>query len=353
MAAEADREMLQSHCAEADVVIIVAGLGGGTGSGAAPVIAQLAKDAGSLVLGVLMLPFEWEGGRRQQQASEALQLIKACADSVICISNQRLLKLIDENTSVIETFDIINRYVEEGVRSLWRLLTCPSLIRVDFGDICTVTRGRHSESCLATAEAAGPNRARDLVERLLVHPLLDNGQALSEADTLLVSLVGGPGLSIAEVTRVMEQVRRHAERAQVIAGTAIEPSLADRLYVTLIASRPSASLAQSGATDSDPVRLLASAAAEGIQTLQTRHGSGRRFGSRTGSLASEAGENVRGRMMSPPDGRALSGRKQRLQQGVLPLEIVSRGRFEKSEPTIYRGEDLDVPTFIRHGVALN
>jgi hypothetical protein len=186
------------------------------------VIAQLAKEAGALVLGVMILPFDWEGSRRQQQAAEALQVLKALADSVICISNQTLLKLIDENTSVIEAFDIINRYVEEGVRSVWRLLTCPSLIRVDFGDLCAVTRGRHSESCLATAEAAGPNRARDLVERLMNHPLLDNGQALAEAETLLVSLVGGPDLSIAEVSRVMDQVRRHAERAQVIAGTAID-----------------------------------------------------------------------------------------------------------------------------------
>jgi cell division protein FtsZ len=343
VAAETDRESLRAHCAEADVVIIVAGLGGGTGSGAAPVIAQLAKDEGALVLGVLILPFEWEGGRRQQQSIEALQLIKACADSVVCISNQQLLKLIDENTSVVEAFDIINRYVEEGVRSVWRLLACPSLIRVDFGDLCTVTRGRHSESCLATAEAAGSNRARELVERLLAHPLLDGGRALAEAETLLVSLVGGPDLSITEVTRVMEQIRRHAESAQLIAGTAVESSFSGRLYITVIASRPSASLPPTD--DRDSVQQLASAAAEEIQT---RHGT-RRFGQPAGA---QAHEDPPGRMGTLPTGRQ-PGRKPRLQQGVLPLEIVSRGRFEKSEPTIYRGEDLDVPTFIRHGVALN
>jgi cell division protein FtsZ len=349
-AAEADRETLRHHCEGADVVMVVAGLGGGTGSGATPVIAQLAKEAGALVLGVLMLPFEWEGGRRQQQANEALQLIKACSDSVVCISNQRLLKLIDENTSVVEAFDIINRYVEEGVRSVWRLLACPSLIRVDFGDLCAVTRGKHSVSCLATAEAAGANRARELVDRLLAHPLLDNGEALSEAESLLVSLVGGPDLSIAEVSRVMEQVRRHAEGAQVIAGTAIDEALNDRLYVTLIASRPSAALTQSDSQNGDPVKQLASAATEEIQTRQARQAPGHRSGTRFAAGAAELTSDQQGRLSGR---RNLAGRKQRLQQGVLPLEIISRGRFEKSEPTIYRGEDLDVPTFIRHGVALN
>ncbi len=350
MAAEADRETLQRHCEGADVVMVVAGLGGGTGSGATPVIARLAKEAGALVLGVLMQPFEWEGSRRQQQATEALQLIKACSDSVVCISNQRLLKLIDENTSVIEAFDIINRYVEEGVRSVWRLLACPSLIRVDFGDLCAVTRGKHSVSCLATAEAAGANRARELVDRLLAHPLLDNGEALSEAESLLVSLVGGPDLSIAEVSRVMEQVRRHAEGAQVIAGTAIEEALNDRLYVTLIASRPTAALTQSDSQNDDPVKQLASAGGVEIQPRQARQIPGPRAGTSFVAGPAESTSDQQGRLSGR---RNLAGRKQRLQQGVLPLEIVSRGRFEKSEPTIYRGEDLDVPTFIRHGVALN
>ena len=353
VAAEADRESLRAFCESADVVVVVAGLGGGTGSGATPVIARLAKETGALVLGVVMLPFEWEGSRRQQQAVESLQVLKALTDSVICVSNQTLLKLIDENTSVIEAFDIINRYVEEGVRSVWRLLTCPSLIRVDFGDLCAVTRGRHSESCLATAEAAGPNRARELVERLMNHPLLNNGQALAEAETLLVSLVGGPDLSIAEVSRVMDQVRRNAERAQVIAGTAIDDALRDRLYVTLIASGPSATLAHARPGDSDHVRHLAHETAEEIQTRQVRQGMPRRAGSRFVPPAPELSPEQQERLLSRQGGRHLIGRKQRLQQGVLPLEIVSRGRFEKSEPTIYRGEDLDVPTFIRHGVALN
>ncbi len=349
VAAEMDSGSLRDYCAESDVVMLVAGLGGGTGSGATPVIAQLAKKSGALVLGVLMLPFEWEGDRRQQQAQEALERIKMQADSVVCVSNQRMLKLIDENTSVVEAFDIINRYVEEAVRSIWRLLTCPSLIRVDFGDLCAVTRGCHSESSLATAEAAGANRARELVERLIHHPLLGEGQVLAEAESLLVSLVGGPSLSIAEVSRVLEQVRRHAEGAHIIAGTAIEEAVADRLYITLIASRPSSNLPR------PDVAAIPHPSAESTEERNSMRDlpreATRQPASRTGPPVSSSVHQE-----NPPGPFAiqhLPGRRQRLQQGVLPLEIVSRGRFEKSEPTIYRGEDLDVPTFIRHGVALN
>jgi cell division protein FtsZ len=353
MAAASDLELLRGYCEGADVVMLVAGLGGGTGSGATPEIAQLAKESGALVLGVVMLPFEWEGGRRQHQANEALQLIKARTDSVISISNQRLLRLIDEDTGVVEAFDIINRYVEEGVRSVWRLLVCPSLVRVDFGDLCAVTRGRHSESCLATAEARGMNRAGELVERLMRHPLLDNGQAMVEAETLLVSLVGGRDLSLAEVSLVMDQVRHHAGGAQVIAGTAIDEALGDRLYVTLIASRPSPVLAQAGARELDSVRSLARVAVDEIQPRSTRQGTQNPSVSRFGIGASEVTSEQQEQLVTRLGGSHISRRGQRWQQGVLPLENVTKGRFEKSEPTIYRGEDLDVPTFIRHGVALN
>jgi cell division protein FtsZ len=150
----------------------------------------------------------------------------------------------------------------------------------------------------------------------------------------------------------MEQVRRHAEGAQVIAGTAIDEALADRLYVTLIASRPSTVPEQAGVKDLDPVEHPAKAASDDFETRRTIHDAGRRSYSGFVPNAPEFNQEQPGRLVARMGGGSLS-RKQRLQQGVLPLEIVSRGRFEKSEPTIYRGEDLDVPTFIRHGVALN
>src|SRR5262249_49891105 len=147
-------------------------------TGASPVIARAAKEAGALALAIVMLPFECEGGRRQRQALCGLRELKDAADGVICLPNQKILKLIDEQTSLIETFSITHELLAQGVRGVWRLLTKPGLINVDFADLCAVTRGQHTVSTLATAEAKGENRARELMEKLLAHPLLDGGQML-------------------------------------------------------------------------------------------------------------------------------------------------------------------------------
>jgi cell division protein FtsZ len=355
-AAEADREVLRGLCEGADIIFVVAGLGGGTGSGAAPVIAQMAKETGALVLGVVMLPFDWEGTRRRCQAQESLLWLQAKADSVICISNQRLFTLIDETTSVAGTFDIINSFVEEGVRSIWRLLTQPSLIPVDFADLCAVTRSRHAQSSLAAAEASGANRARDLIEQLLHHPLLDDGRALTQADALLVSLVGGPGLTMTEVGRVMDQIRRQAENANLIIGTAIDEEMGDRLHATVIATEVQSAPpgGQRALAGTDP---CARSAVEGVQAMESHpaaaaesRAGASRFAARASQLTPEEQERLFSRQR---DMRAGEMKKSRWQQSLLPLEIVSKGRFEKSEPTIHRGEDLDVPTYIRRGIALN
>jgi len=357
-AAQVDLDRLRAACEGMDVVFVVAGLGGGTGGGAAPVIARLAKEEGALVLAVVTLPFDWEGARRQHQALDSLQEIKSAADSVICVPNQRVFRLIDENTSVLETFQLINEVLAQGVRGVWRLLSQPGLIRIDFADLCAATRGRHTESALATAEAQGEHRSRVLLEKLLAHPLLDGGQALAEADTVLVSLVGGPDLTMAEVRRIMEQVNRQCHDAQVIVGAAVDPEMAERLAITVIAGRqhdpeqvaePSAAVAR----EDHPARGGSVVASEGCQfesgffrQPETPRPPAR-FVPPPPELTPEKREEVLGRR-----GKAAKA-KARLQQGTLPLEIVSKGRFEKSEPTLYRGEDLDVPTYVRRGVALN
>ena len=151
--AEDDVEKIRSLCAGADLIFLLAGLGGGTGTGAAPVFARVAHESGALVLAVVTLPFEFEGQRRQLQAQNGLQQIKAAADAVICLPNQKIFKMLDEKTSVVDGFKISNGLVAEGLRGIWRLLTQPGLVNVDFADLCAVTRGRHAASLFASAEA--------------------------------------------------------------------------------------------------------------------------------------------------------------------------------------------------------
>jgi cell division protein FtsZ len=352
--AEEDLETIRSLCQGSDIVFVVAGLGGGTGTGAGPVVARVAKECGALVLSIVMLPFDCEGQRRQRQAQFGLHVLKQASDGVISLPNQLVFKLIDEKTSLIEAFAITNELVAQGVRGIWRLLSKPGLINVDFADLCAVTQGKHSESVLMTVQARGEHRVREISDKILSHPLVEGGQTLSRASGLLVCIAGGPQLSMTEVERIMEQVHRHAEQAHIIMGTAIDEEFEDRLSVTIVASShgksvetaPAAPDLQPGEEgDLEPKELEEQL----VDPSEPVKGSSR-FVAPPPDLTPE-----KAREIYQQRGTAVGKKKgsNRMRQGQLPLEIVSKGRFEKSEPTLHRGEDLDVPTYIRRGVALN
>ncbi len=330
--AEEQFSTLKSACEGANVVFIIAGLGGGAGSGISPVLAKAAHEAGALVLAFVTLPFDCEGNRRETQAQQSLEQLKSAADGVICLPSQTIFKLIDENTSLLETFRVTGGLLVEGVRGVWQLLTRPGLIQVHFADLCALVRDRHAENAFAFVEAAGPGRAREVVEKLLAHPLLDEGRVLAESDAVLVSLLAGKDLTMAEVNRVMEQVKRQCGHAQIIMGAAVDAALKEKLCVTVIAAKQSATGATAAAATpavSEPVRL-----------------SGR--GGQPAPAVPPHRELVLGRGVTRP---RRAGAK--MVQSQLPLTIVSKGRFDKSEPTLHHGEDLDVPTFIRRGVPMN
>ena len=335
--AEEQFSTLKTACEGATVIFILAGLGGGAGSGISSVTARAAKETGALVLAFVTLPFACEGNRRQQQAQEGLGELKAVADGVICLPNQKTFKLIDENTSVLDTFRITSGLLMESVRGVWRLLTRRGLIQIHFEDFRALVHDRHSESVFASIEAAGAGRSREIVEKLLAHPLLDEGRALAEADAVLVSLMGGKDLTMSEVNRVMEQISRQCEQAQIIMGAAVDETLKNRLCVTVIATKNAAAKTE----------------LSGDATEQTvSRGATARMAAHAMPAALPFTMEQREQLVSRRGGR---GRKpdSKMLQTQLPLAIISKGRFDKSEPTIHKGEDLDIPTYIRRGVALN
>jgi cell division protein FtsZ len=345
-AAEDDLKTMGDYCTGADIVFVLAGLGGGTGTGAAPVLARMARESGALVLAIVTLPFEFEGQRRQQQALDGLHELKAAADAVICLPNQKLFKLLDEKTTVKDGFKISNTLLAGGLHGVWRLLTRTGLINVDFADLCSVTRGRHAASSFATAEASGERRTEQIMEKLMAHPLLDGGQVLSDSDAVLVSLVGGPDLTLVEIDKMMEPIKRQCENAHIIFGAAIDEQFTQRLSVTLIAScRP----------PEEPRSAPVAAAGESAAKEQPLH-----------LLNKTPGNRPATRIVPPPPEISPEKKQQMLKtqraknlkqslgkQSELPLDIVFKGRFEKSEPTIRHGQDLDLPTYIRRGVSLN
>jgi cell division protein FtsZ len=338
--AEEQFSTLKTASEGADVVLIVAGLGGGAGSGISPVLARAAKETGALVLVFATLPFLCEGNRRQQQAQQSLEQLKSVADGVVCLPNQKVFKLIDENTSVLDTFRITGGLLIEGIRGVWQLLTRPGLIQIHFDDLCALVRDRHSESVFASVEAAGAGRSREVVEKLLAHPLLDEGRALAESDAVLVSLMGGKDLTMAEVNRVMEQISRQCERAEIIMGAAMDATLKNRLSVTVIAARhsPVAKTEMTGVS-SEPSAARGATSRSAVGSIPPAP-----------SFTAEQREQMVARHSSGGRSRRNSSK---MLQAQLPLAIVSKGRFDKSEPTIHKGEDLDIPTYIRRGVALN
>ncbi|HAV60874.1 MAG TPA: cell division protein FtsZ, partial [Verrucomicrobiales bacterium] len=217
-----------------DLLYLVAGMGGGTGTGAAPVIARMARELGAMVLAVVTLPFDFEGGRRRQLAEQGVLELRAAADGVIVVPNQKILSLVPDNSPLPQCFELIHDYLYQGVRSISRLIAEPGMINVDFADLGAVLRGSNGASALAHVEASGMNLAEDLLERLLQHPLLDEGQVLSAARSLLISLNCGPDAGMLEVHRVMAGLQAKAPGALINLGVAVQPDMAGRLSLTVV-----------------------------------------------------------------------------------------------------------------------
>jgi len=332
--AEENFAALKSACAGANVILLVAGLGGGAGSGITPVLARAARETGALVLGFVTLPFECEGNRRCAQARASLDQIKAVADGVICLPNQKASKLIDDNTSMVDTFRISGGLLAEAIRGVWQLMTRPGLIQIHLADLCALVRDKNSEGVFAFVESSGPARAREVVEKLLAHPLLDEGRALTESDAVMVSLMAGRDLTMGEVNRIMEQITRQCERAQVIMGASVDDAWKSRLSVTVIAAKHS----------HPPVEPVEPGA----------HRSGRVAGRATPTSGPSPLQMQQREQLIKQ--HAAAGRRKsdtKMKQELLPLVTIAKGRFDKSEPTIHKGEDLDVPTYYRRGMPLN
>ncbi|MBM3891751.1 MAG: cell division protein FtsZ [Verrucomicrobia bacterium] len=327
-AAQEDRERLAELVKGSDLVFIAAGLGGGTGGGASPLIAKLARDAGALTLAFVTLPFEFEGDRRNEQARAALAQLKRETDAVVCVPNDRLFEMAGERATVLDAFRMADDLLAEGVYSIWRMLTKPGLINLDFNDLRRALEGRHDETVFGIGEGQGDDRAAIAADAALKSPLLGTGQILAEADTILVSLVGGPDLALGDVQRAVSTVRQKADRSpHIFMGTAIDEDFKDRLLLLVIASRGKPASGSAVTTPLPSERDLAAApTVERSPTMPL--------------------------FASQPSAKPAKGKPARAIQPSLGLEVNIKGRFDKVEPTIYHGQDLDYPTFLRRGVRI-
>ncbi len=234
-AALEDREKIREALEEADIVFIAAGLGGGTGTGAAPVVAQVARTLGALTIAIVTLPFTFEGRKRALIAEVGIKELKLKVDILITIPNQRLVDLVKKEDSIVEAFQPADDILYQGVASLSDLVSLPGLVNVDFADIRTVMNSK-GEALLGFGEARGEKRALEATQLALANPLLEE-KSIKGARGALVNITGPKDLTLSEVNEVMSIIHKEAdEDAQIIFGAVIDERLQDLLKVTIIAT---------------------------------------------------------------------------------------------------------------------
>lgn len=234
-AAVEDRERIAEVLAGADMVFITAGMGGGTGTGAAPVVAQVAKDLGILTVAVITKPFQFEGKKRLAIADQGIKELSEYVDSIITIPNEKLLTVVGKNASLLEAFGKANEVLQNAVQGIAELITRPGLINVDFADVRTVM-SEMGMAMMGSASARGENRAKEAAHAAISSPLLEEVN-ISGARGILVNITGGLDMSIGEFEEVGNVIKEFAaEDATVVVGTVIEPTMQDELRVTVVAT---------------------------------------------------------------------------------------------------------------------
>jgi len=373
-AAEESAEETREALAGARMIFICAGLGGGTGSGAAPYVAQLAREAGSLVVAFATLPFGFEGKRRRAQAQEALGRLNEIANAVICFENDQMGDIVAPKAGIHQAFATADITISQSVRSIVNLIQRPGLIRIGFDDLLAALRSRNGRCLFGFGESDSDNRAHDALAQALKNPLMDRGRMLADATRVLVQVAGGPGMTLSEVEILMQELGRHVnEETQILFGTAVDGRMEDRLSVTIISSFtadmdsipqqiqppqssvPAIAPVWAQPQDASP-KIDIEPEATPMETPQPAEKMAIEEPAPVGTawLQPSMPNKPEPRLSTPQtnpvpikEGKPSPEKNVQAKQEVLQFEPVTRGRFEKSEPTIVEGEDLDVPTYLR------
>jgi cell division protein FtsZ len=376
---------IRQALAGARMIFVCAGLGGGTGSGAVPIVAQLAREAGSLVIAFATLPFSFEGKRRAAQAQDALARLNETANAVICFENDRMGDMVAPKAGIHQAFAVADMTISQSVRSIVNLIQRPGLIRIGFDDLFAALRSQNGRCVFGYGESDSDNRAHDALTQALKNPLMDKGKMLADAAHVLVQVSGGPGMTLSEVEILMHDLGRHVRNhTQILFGTAVDSRMGNRLSVTIISSllAEDSVVPQTASTPPEPFlapppaileqpQEAAPAAAKieivpepEIAEAQPTPGDLIPF-----EPAAEADiqppppaptiKKPAPRLIPPKkkpilekEAKPAKEKFAQAKQEVLQFEPVTRGRFEKSEPTIVEGQDLDIPTFLRKNIKM-
>jgi cell division protein FtsZ len=324
-AAEEDAEKIFEALKDSDMVFITAGMGGGTGSGAAPVIAEVARDLGALTIGVVTKPFSFEGAKRRLNAEKGSDALRDKVDTLITIPNDRLKDVVSKETSILDAFRVVDDVLRQGVQGISDLITVPGLINLDFADVRTVMKEAGS-ALMGIGRASGEGRATEAAKEAIASPLLEVN--ISGAQGVLFNVTGGPSLGLYEVDEAAEIIRGTADpEANIIFGTVIDERMGDEIAITVIATGFDA------ARKREPARTQAQVPVEvasGLRVAREREAAREaEFDERTPTAIPVAGGDSYGLP-------AAAGAQAR-----------SNPQFETRRGPQNELEDLDIPAFLR------
>ncbi len=351
-----DRERIAEVLEGADMVFVTAGMGGGTGTGAAPVIADVAKECGALTVGVVTKPFLFEGKRRQRQAEEGIAELRQAVDALITIPNQRLLQIADQNTSLLEAFKKADEVLLHAVQGISDLITTHGLVNVDFADVRTIMSNQ-GMALMGTGFASGPDRAVEAANQAVNSPLLED-VSIQGAMGILINITGGPDMTLHEIDEAASLIQEAAhEDANIIFGSVIDERLQDVIKITVIAT---------GFSPEDEKRMarvtskLSTVRRPGKPTAVVRQKAGRAGHAagtglpvprRRGPTPTSAEETRPVESLVPAPARMTAEARTESDRSML-----ARGRPRPPTDTTFRDRDLpgseeeyDIPTFLRKG----
>ncbi len=345
-AAESDREKIAKVVKDCDLVFLIGGMGGGTGSGAMPSVAEIAAEQGALVIAFVTMPFSFEGGRRLKQAEEGLAALRRVCDAVIPLPNDVLLQESAENETVLDSFARADEWMGRGVKSIWAMLFKTGLINLDFSTLRQVFQQRGGKTLFGLGEGSGANAVTDAVASLKLCPLLHTPEFSRKADRLLVNIIGGTDLTLPKVNDLMTAITEQFGReSHIIMGAVIDEQMQNRVEVCVLGT---CDMNGRGVMPRRPVTASA----------RTRITAAR------GDSSTEAPRSVPAGSSRPAASGASNGELTLEQAAVVAAdkiaqeefgfgELESRGHFEKTDRNLFDGQDLDVPTYLRKGIKIS
>ena len=337
-AAESDREAIATLIGDVDLIILVVGFGGGTGSAAASIVAEVAGKTDALILAFVTLPFSFEGPRRQRIAEKGVGELRKLVHGLIPLPNDVLLQEGEEDTSVLNAFAITDRWIGRGVNSLCAMLLSTGVINLDLGSLRSVFQSQGGKTIFGTGVASGGDYVKDALDDLMLCPLLHLGDRPAQLDRILVNVIGGADLPITRVNEIVSQVsKRFGSREDIVFGVVLDESRTQSLEICVLGKAE---------MERKDVPVKKAKVTDAPSPAETMQGLG---------LQSEIAQDE-SRLLQPVHLSKLASRRKSTSEDQDEFTFnevdAQRGYFEKTDRNDYKDEDLDVPTYLRRGIKI-